>query len=266
MVWTTQQDLQQARAIGLPGPGSLGAAAWARWGGQAAPADNQTFLEGFLSVAEAGQIFDTARNGTALLGAANIKRIFTYASFPATYLDADIASMLASTGRLTDPESVGDRVLETGARMDKILLKCGPHQRGLIRAMWLGRMHALFNLSNGGVNAMNQVSAAFTVLTFTSVALQSPQLASAPSSVVEGWLKLWNVIGGVMGVVTDGLPATKDSAKALYDLILASPQGLPLSAAGSQLVAAFAQAFGSDAAEDVRSYGGDALAWDLGLI
>ncbi|MBL9101215.1 MAG: DUF2236 domain-containing protein [Myxococcales bacterium] len=266
MVWQTQSDLAAARAIAVPGPGSLGALANAAWRGDV-PENNLTFLEKFLSVGDAQTVLATFKAGNLLpMVVPELPAILTYASFPATYLHADIACMLASTGRLTDHRTVVPRLLATDERLRKIYSNAQPEHGGLIGAMRLGNLHALFNLPNEGANAMNQVSMAFTLLTFTQVALQSPQLGAPPGAATEGWLKMWNTIGGLMGIVDDGLPPTLDAAGALYQLILASPQCQTLSRAGQALIAAFTQAFPGDTIAEVVKYGGEDLARRLGLI
>jgi hypothetical protein len=265
MIWTTLQQVAEARTGPVISPASLNPAAATLLSAAIPPSTNRQLLEALLNPHAADIVFEHVRNGAAALDGVDIASILTFAAFPITYLHSDIAAMLTTTTLLSTRRTVKPRVESTEARIGRILNHLGDDEDGLIVACQIGFEHMIRQLPLGGVNAMNQVSLAFTLLTFSLIPLQSPQLGPVSHEIQNRWMLLWYELGRLIGIGPGGLPQTREEGNALMNLLLATPQASQISPAGQRLVTAFVQAYSPNSVKSIRTYAGLEWAERLGV-
>lgn len=281
MVWTTDVELQQARLADPFAQDSL----FTKANDAGIPRDdsagilNNTQLLTKLVDArkitsgEVGEIQTKLTAGANLLGtladfASNLTTVLLFSSMPETYAYSDIAQQLAATGRLTDKDRAGIRLGETDTIIQAIMtgLASGDGD-GLHRAFLLGVRHqGLSNVWSTRGKWINQVSLAFTLLTFSYTPFEA--MARGSLSVPDpdqrlAWLKMWNVVGSLLGIGPGGLPATVDEAEALTKLIRDSGQYIR-TPEGQVLITALVELKNENTARFFR-FGGEALMTLLGV-
>ncbi len=270
MVWTTQEQLLAASQAAPDAVTSLYGK-----GKAAGIADNETVAdfvylknEDFLAklveaeeldaeqsvelqkTVSAGYPFDPVKETNDLMWGGMQTALF-YSSLPETYAYKDIAIRLAKSGQLIN--DTGNRVRATGKLTTAMVLgMAGADGTGLHQAYCLGGRHMrLSAVKEDGLWLINQASMSFTLLTFsaTPFAAMGRGEAKMPTAAHQlSWLKMWNVIGSLMGIEDGGLPETMEAAGALDKLFRASPQFFA-TAQGKQLISALVELVGSPIAK-----------------
>lgn len=244
MVWTTQQQLAQARLEPTINPDSLYAKAegLVPQGKDADLMSNKEFVDtlvanGKITSSQGNLLLDTVKRGVQLttdpLFRGDLNSALLFSSLPETYAYQDIAVMLCKTGQLSNPDTVKKRLSETQESITRILggmledSGCGLNESYL-----LGRRHDVLSRFLGSVsppppnNLINQVSLAYTLLTFSATPFAAFLRVDDPlpdATERQQWLRMWNVIGSLMGIGDQGLPMTDADAQGLLTLIQQSP-------------------------------------------
>jgi hypothetical protein len=125
-----------------------------------------------------------------------LTEIFAKKSLPETYFHPQIARTLA-TGPLSKPDTVAQRILETGLIVGSALSK----QDGLGMMLAMGRSH-----DARARELYNEDTVEFTLLTFSYFG------AKAAGMTEVDWFFFWRVFGSMMGLGPDRLHDTYDQA------------------------------------------------------
>jgi hypothetical protein len=286
MVWTTQAQLQSARLALAMADGTLfrkasdaGIASNENEPQFAGVLSNAAFLArlveaGQLGAGEAAALQTTVSAGSQLDSDLdrharlwnNLQTALFFSSLPETYAHSDIAARLAATGQITQGDRAAIRIDDTGRRTTAIVAGMADGGgTGLHRAFLLGARHdRLSRVDPRGL--INQVSLAFTLLTFsfTPFAAMGRGGLDVPTADRQlAWLQLWNVIGSLMGVGPEGLPATRAEAAALDALIRGSAE-FRRTAAGEQLITVLVE-IGGGSTGPFFLFGGEPLLVLLGV-
>jgi hypothetical protein len=253
MVWSTQEQLVEARKRPQSKEGTLYGALEPIMEAAGDEPTNGGLLD---SLVQRGSLTaETARRHLAMIekfGQVNATFDETYEilllvrSLPQTYAYIDGAKLLVETRRLAETRYVSERLETTDQVMDAVRkgFAAGAGGHGLATAYTsLGVRHTTIAEtypSPPGNPYINQVSLAYTLLTFSYSPLIGMQ--AVDEEIPEGdalltWMGVWKIIGSAMGIEEGGLPDTFDEARALWDLIVASP-GYGASPEGVQLLRA----------------------------
>lgn len=240
MVWVTQEELHDARQRpqNKTRPYTLFADAYGLFT-EHAPVPNDAFLEALVLASRIGP--DTAKQilGEVQAGAQipidmhDIDTSLFYSSLPETFAYLDIATLLMRTGKWSNPQQAAQRLDETGKVIKSIVSGLtSADGTGLYSAFWeLGMRHERLDKAWGteprsSIHYINQVSLAFTLLTFSLTPFQAMQRAgkAIPDETQRtAWLTMWNIIGSFTGIEAGGRPGTLDEANAMLAAILQSP-------------------------------------------
>lgn len=248
MVWTTLEQLQHARteeplfaADSLFQKASDAGIA----NNEKAPTfpgllSNTAFLQTLvdatvLSAEAATAIQVTVAAGSALSDEAephkslwsDLQKALLFSSLPETYAYSDIAMRLVASGQLANLEKASKRLSDTGEMITALVDGMSDGSgTGLHAAFLLGARHQRLS-AIGEDRWINQVSLAFTLLTFSFTpfaAMLRASVAVPTQSRQLSWLAMWNVVGSLMGIGGNGLPATLLEAEALDTLIRSSAE------------------------------------------
>lgn len=244
MVWTTQGELETAR-MSEPLFAADSLFDKAKTAGIAsnkkAPEfpgflDNTQFLgelvrTGKIRQDQAATFQATVAAGSKLYGDEtqhkNLQKELFFSSLPETYAYSDIAQRLAKSGRLTTKDKVGHRLANTDGMIEALMTGLANGSgTGLHLAFLLGARHERLSEASGD-QLINQVTPAFTLLTFSFTpfaAMNRGDLTGPTREEQQAWLEMWNVVGSLMGIGRDGLPATLEQATALDELIRVSDE------------------------------------------
>jgi hypothetical protein len=282
MVWTTQDQVAEARKRPLSAAGTLYGALKPIMENGGADLDNATLLDRLVQngslTAETAKRHLTRINA---FGAVNAGIDDTYEilllvrSLPQTYAYIDGAKLLVETRRLAEVGFVPERLEKTDQVMDSVRKGFAEGAGGFGLAIVheaLGDRHVTIAETNPAPPDhpyINQVSLAYTLLTFSYTPLIG--LKEVGEDVPEGdalltWMGVWKIIGSAMGIEEGGLPDTFDEARHLWELIIASPgyghsdEGVKLLQALKEHVAAGQKA---DTPIDLIGQHGDAAVLEL---
>ena len=181
------------------------------------------------------------------------------ASLPQCYVMKHGTEVLVYTKFLqTDPSR---RIRETAQMVMDVMCPGGlePNARGIHATMKVRVMHAIVrhmilhdpgarpNPSDPALRAqfgrpINQEDMAYTLMTFSYVVVEGFKAMGYPMSVSEadGYIHCWNVVGYLMGIREDLLPARFEDAKQLFTAIQKRQHGR--SEAGARLTASLLKA------------------------
>jgi len=119
-------------------------------------------------------------------------------SFPETFFHPQIAQALCATGKLSDPNTIQQRITETGAIMVASLDK----KKGLGIMLGLAKSHERRNQ-----NLYNEDTVEFTLLTFSYYG------AKAAAITEEEWFFYRKVVGSMLGLPPGRLHNNKTEAQ-----------------------------------------------------
>ncbi|MFO0759280.1 MAG: oxygenase MpaB family protein [Byssovorax sp.] len=204
-------------------------------------------------------------------------------SLPQTYAVAKGAKVLAYSGRLD--ADTRRRILETAQFIFDVTDPdglAGPEGRGVRSAQKVRLMHAAlrryiltqsrWSLDDG--LPINQEDLGATLMSFSAILLDVLDRLGVETTrdERESWMHLWNVVGALLGIDPDLLPADEADGAALMDAVRrrhfeASPQGRMLASALCDCMRSYLPAPGLEhlPATLVRHLAGDACADMLGL-
>ncbi|MFI0447468.1 hypothetical protein [Actinomadura sp. 6N118] len=283
MVWTTQDQLAEARKRPQSAQGTL-------YGALKPIMDalgdnvrsNKALLEDLVQSdslsAEVAKHYLVLIDGFA---AANTMMDQTYSilllarSLPQTYAYIDGAKLLVKTRRLAEEQFVGERLSKTDDIMDRVRDGFAEGSGGyglLVAYQALGQRHTTIADDNQELQKhpyINQVSLAYTLLTFSYSPLASMQeqdIEIPQGEALLAWMGVWKIIGSAMGIEEGGLPDTFPQAQQLWELILASP-GYGRSDEGVKLLQALRRHVlsnrGADSTTDLIEEQGDQAVLEL---
>jgi hypothetical protein len=199
---------------------------------------NRAFLESLTNSSEADSILKIVREGVGV-DVSELSTALLLSSLPETYAHADIALLLTKTKELVKPDRVKGRLQMTGQIIQSILSGLtSPDGHGLFKAfVELGRRHESLDLrysetSETHIHDINQVSLAYTLLTFSFtplLAITRARQGNFSDDERLKWLRMWNVVGSLMGIEPGGLP---DSLAAAENLLTAVKHSEPYGRTG----------------------------------